>query len=140
MAPRYGLDPNLVLAMIQTESAFDASAVSPRNARGLMQLIPETATEYGVGNPFDVDQNLTGGMKYLRWLLAYYQGDLTLVLAAYNAGAGAVDRAGGVPPFDETRDYVDRIRRIYGHDTHPFKAGLTPPSAILGQRQLAALE
>lgn len=109
LAPEYRLDPNLVLAVIEAESAFDPKALSPKNAQGLMQLIPATAERFGVRDVWDPEQNLRGGMAYLRWLLDYFDGDLTLALAGYNAGEGAVERYRGVPPYRETRDYVDRI-------------------------------
>ncbi len=107
------VDPKLVLAVIATESAFQSEAVSPRNAGGLMQLMPETAERFGVKNVFDAGENIRGGTKYLRWLLSYFDGDLSLVLAAYNAGEGAVTRYGGIPPFAETRAYVEKIRALY---------------------------
>jgi len=120
LAPGYGLDPRLVTAVIAVESGFQADAVSAKNAQGLMQLIPETASRFGVDRPFDPVQNLHGGMRYLRWLLQRFDGDVTLALAAYNAGEGAVERYGGVPPFPETEDYVRRIRRYYGQSKHPI--------------------
>lgn len=109
IAPEYRLDPNLVLAVVEAESNFDPSARSHKNAQGLMQLIPATAERFKVENVWDPEQNLRGGMAYLRWLLDYYEGDLTLALAGYNAGEGAVDRYRGVPPYAETRAYVSRI-------------------------------
>jgi soluble lytic murein transglycosylase-like protein len=114
------LDPRLVLAVIRAESGFDPLARSAKNAMGLMQLIPETAHRFNVADPLDPLQNVRGGMSYLRWLLAYYRGDVVLVLAAYNAGEGAVDRHRGVPPFAETIGYVQRIRALYPFDRHPF--------------------
>ena len=115
LAPEFRLDPELVLAMVQVESNFDPSARSPKNAQGLMQLIPETAERFGVKDVWDPEDNLRGGMAYLRWLLDYFEGDLKLALAGYNAGEGAVQRYRGVPPFEETQDYVrlitDRIGR-----------------------------
>jgi soluble lytic murein transglycosylase-like protein len=116
----YRLDPRLVLAIVRAESNFDAAALSPKNAQGLMQLIPETARRFSVSDPFDPAENIKGGMAYVRWLLAYYRGDVTLTLAAYNAGEGAVDRFRGVPPFPETLSYVQRIRALYPFDRHPF--------------------
>jgi TPR repeat protein len=119
-APKYQVDPKLVLAIISAESDFRASAVSRRNAKGLMQLMPETASRFGVRNSFDPIQNITGGVKYLRWLLAYFEGDLAKVIAAYNAGEGAVTHYGGVPPFPETRAYLAKVRRLYAAKRHPF--------------------
>ncbi len=116
------LDPRLAFAVIATESAFDPLARSPKGALGLMQLIPDTADRFGVSNVFDPKQNLRGGMAYLRWLLAYFKGDVVLTLAAYNAGEGAVDKHKGVPPFAETVAYVQRIRALYPFDRHPFDA------------------
>ncbi|AWU93672.1 lytic transglycosylase domain-containing protein [Azospirillum ramasamyi] len=131
IAPRYGVDPGLVLAVIQAESAFRTDAVSPKEAAGLMQLIPDTADRFGVGNVFDPRENITGGVKYLRWLLAYFQGDVTLALAGYNAGEGAVDRYKGVPPYEETRNYVRIIRRNYDAIRHPFDRSVATPSPAL---------
>ena len=113
IAESKGLDPRLVLAVIAAESAFDANAVSPKNAMGLMQLMPATADRYGVRDPFEPEQNIRGGTTYLRWLLHRFDGDLTLTLAAYNAGEGAVDYYRGVPPFAETIEYVRRIKQLY---------------------------
>lgn len=140
VAPEYQLAPHLVLAVMATESNFDPWAVSPRNAQGLMQLIPDTAARFKVKRITDPVQNIRGGMAYLRWLLAYFRGDLTLVLAAYNAGEGAVDRYGGVPPYAETRSYVRRvIAAIDGQRTHPFDPSVTPPSNALGATRGSAL-
>jgi soluble lytic murein transglycosylase-like protein len=113
VAARHGVDPGLVLAVIAVESAFHPSAVSPKGARGLMQLMPATAAELGVSDAFDPEQNLDGGVRHLRELLRRYQGDLTRTLAAYNAGAASVERHGGVPPWPETRDYVAAVLRRY---------------------------
>jgi hypothetical protein len=132
VAPEYRLDPGLVLAVMAAESNFDPMAVSPKNAQGLMQLIPDTARRFGVRNLLDPAQNIRGGMAYLRWLLAYFEGDLALALAAYNAGEGAVERYLGVPPFAETRNYVLKILiSLGGRRTHGFDAGVTPASARL---------
>jgi soluble lytic murein transglycosylase-like protein len=121
-AGRHRLDPRLVLAVMQVESRFDSQARSPRNAQGLMQLMPDTAKRFQVQDPSDPLQNLRGGMRYLRWLLDYYHGDVVLALAAYNSGEGSVDRHKGVPPFRETVAYVQRIRALYPFDRHPFEA------------------
>ena len=109
LAPEFRLDPALVLAVVQVESNFNATARSPKNALGLMQLIPETADRFGVHDVWDPEQNLRGGMAYLRWLLDHFEGDVELALAGYNAGEGAVQRHQGIPPFAETQAYVRRI-------------------------------
>ena len=138
VAPDYQLEPHLVLAVIATESNFDPLAVSPKNAQGLMQLIPDTARRFNVLNASDPVQNIRGGMAYLRWLLAYFEGDLALALAAYNAGERAVERYRGVPPYAETRMYVRRIiAAINGQRTHPFDARVTPPSPVLAELRAA---
>lgn len=109
LAPQYQLNPELVLAVIEAESNFNPQARSHKNAQGLMQLIPETAERFGVRDVWDPEQNIRGGMAYLRWLMQYFDGDLELVLAGYNAGEGAVQRHGGIPPYSETQSYVKRI-------------------------------
>ena len=140
VAPEYKLAPQLVLAVMATESNFDPLAVSPKNAQGLMQLMPGTAARFKVRQIQDPVQNIRGGMAYLRWLLAYFEGDLSLVLAAYNAGEGAVDRYRGVPPYAETRNYVRRILAAMGGvRSHPFDPGVTPPSDVLALLRPAAL-
>lgn len=123
LAPEYEIEPAFALAFISVESGFNRTAVSPRDARGLMQLIPATASRFCVLDPFNAEQNLRGGLAYLRWLLARYGGDVTLTAAAYNAGEQAVDQYGGVPPYDETRAYVRRIGQLYGKASHPFSEG-----------------
>lgn len=119
LAPDYGLDPALVLAVIRIESGFRADAVSPKNAQGLMQLIPATAARFKVQDVLDPEQNLRGGMAYLRWLLEWFKGDLPLALAGYNAGENAVAQYAGVPPYPETQNYVESVIRVYGGRTHP---------------------
>ena len=109
---RYGVDATLVRSVMQTESAFDALAVSRAGAMGLMQLMPEVAEEYGVEDPFDPRQNVMGGTRYLRRLLDLYRGNVPLALASYNAGATNVAQYGGVPPFPETQNYVKQITRL----------------------------
>lgn len=131
LSPRFNIEPQLALAIIAAESNFDARAVSPRNARGLMQLIPETSERFNVGNAFDPTQNIRGGLSYLRWLLAYFEGDVALVAAAYNAGEGTVERYKGVPPYQETHNYVQRILRTFGARQHPFEAKVARPSTLL---------
>ncbi len=131
LAPEYGIYPRLAMAIIRAESNFNPAALSPKNAQGLMQLIPETAERFNVKKPFDPEQNIRGGLSYLRWLLAYFQGNITLVAAAYNAGEGTVNRYAGIPPYLETQGYVQRIRNIYQRDEHPFDAKITSPSPAL---------
>ena len=131
LAPQFGVNPRLAFAVIRAESNFDPRAVSSKNAQGLMQLLPETAVRFQVRKPFDPEQNVRGGLAYLRWLLAYFQGDVTLTVAAYNAGEGTVNRFGGVPPFPETRDYVRRIRQIFRRQRHPFDPSAAEPSPEL---------
>lgn len=103
------VSPALALAVISVESAGRSDAVSSANAQGLMQLIPATAERFGVTDPFDTGQNIKGGVTYLDWLMGRFDNDVVLALAGYNAGEGAVDRNGGVPPFAETRDYVPKV-------------------------------
>jgi hypothetical protein len=111
---RHGLqDYNLVKAVIRAESAFDSSAVSPKGAAGLMQLMPGTARDMGVLDRFDPIQNLDGGVRYLKLMLDRFDNDYELAVAAYNAGPEAVSKYGGVPPYLETRDYVQRVRDYY---------------------------
>ena len=131
LAPRYALDPRLALAIIAVESNFEPAARSPKNARGLMQLIPETASRFNVRNVYDVKDNLRGGLAYLRWLLAYYEGQVALAVAAYNAGEAAVDKYRGIPPFPETRDYVRRVRRLFRNESHAFDPRVVAPSPFL---------
>jgi hypothetical protein len=131
MAPQYQVEPQLALAIIAAESNFNSLALSPKNAQGLMQLIPQTSARFNVKNPYDPAQNIRGGLTYLRWLLAYFRGDVALVAAAYNAGEGKVERYGGVPPYQETRDYVQRILKSVGTPTHPFDGSVTQPSPSL---------
>lgn len=127
----YGLDPKLVLSVIAVESNFETGAQSPKAAMGLMQLIPGTAERFNVRNAYDTTQNLRGGMRYLRWLLSYYRGNVAYALAAYNAGEKRVDRFQGVPPFPETRAYVQRVVRLYGGMRHAFDESLTVASPLL---------
>jgi len=107
-----GLSPDLIKAVAMVESGLDPRARSPKGALGLMQLMPATARQYGVDDPFDPWQNLRGGATHLSDLLERYDGDLSLTLAAYNAGSGAVQRHRGVPPYRETREYVRKVRTL----------------------------
>ncbi len=125
-ATRHSVDPALVQAVIQTESAWQPTAISRKGAQGLMQLTPGTAGDLGVNNAFDPAQNVDGGVKYLRLLLERYRGDLDLALAAYNAGPSAVDRARGVPNYPETRAYVQKVTDSY------FRPGSGRASQVVG--------
>lgn len=135
MAPTYGLDPDLVLAVIAVESGYRVDVVSNKNAMGLMQLIPETAERFGVTKPFDPEQNLRGGMKYLRWLLAYFDGNVQFALAGYNAGEGAVLQYKGIPPYRETQDYVVKIRSVYSRAHHPFDRTVVASAGLAAAKQ-----
>jgi soluble lytic murein transglycosylase-like protein len=131
-ASRYSVDPDLITSIIAAESNFDSKAISRRNARGLMQLLPQTATRMGVRNIFDPNENINAGTHYLSDLLRRYHNDLALTLAAYNAGPESVQRYGRVPPYRETQSYVQRVRRVYAQrksapPASPKASPNTPP-------------
>ena len=123
-----GVDPRFIHAVIKQESKYDSKAVSPVGARGLMQMMPATAERFGLKDPFDPAANVEAGTKYLKWLLKRFDGDVSLALAGYNAGEGAVDKYKGVPPYTETQNYVKKIVSNYGKTYHPV---LSPDDAKL---------
>jgi len=126
-AARHNVDPNLVRAVVKVESNFNPNAVSRKGAMGLMQLMPQTARNLNVQNPFDPEQNVDAGVRHLKQLMESYGGDIRLSLAAYNAGAGAVARSAGIPHYAETRNYVKRITELYS-------SGSTAGSDFFGMR------
>lgn len=128
VANKYEVDPKLVLSIISVESNFKTKALSNKAAQGLMQLIPATAARFNVKNAYDASQNIKGGVAYLRWLLAYFQGDVVLAVAAYNAGEGAVNKYKGVPPYRETQQYVQKVKARYPFETHPYDENIARPS------------
>jgi hypothetical protein len=128
----FGVDPILVRAVIQVESGFDPKCVSRRGARGLMQLMPETARHYGVRSIFEPEENIRGGVHYLADLLRLFPRDLPRALAAYNAGENAVFRYAGIPPYDETMTYVKRALTLYYG--HPYGQAVWFPASKGGRR------
>ena len=135
---RHGVDPLLLYSVMHQESSFKSHAVSPKGARGLMQLMPGTAIRFGVTNIFDPRQNIEGGARYLRFLTDRFNGDVSLVLAGYNAGEGAVEKYGWrIPPYAETQEYVRRISRRYSLIQDPNSALY---ARTLSSRQVAALQ
>jgi soluble lytic murein transglycosylase-like protein len=131
---KQGVDPRFIHAVIWQESKYDTHAHSHAGAQGLMQLIPATAKRFGCEHPDDPEENITAGTKYLGWLLKRFSGNVELALAGYNAGEGAVDKYDGVPPYDETRNYVKIISERYGKTYHP----VLPPAEAAEVFQLHA--
>ena len=120
---KYGVDPKLVYYVIRQESRFKVTAKSGKDAHGLMQMIPATAARFHVADIYDPEQNIQGGVQYLRWLLKRFNGDVNLALAGYNAGEGAVEKCGNkVPDYKETKQYVQKITAAYGKTYHPVLA------------------
>lgn len=132
-AQQHGLAEGLIKAVMHTESGFNTSARSPVGAQGLMQLMPATARRFNVGNSFDPQQNIHGGAKYLSFLMKRFKGNISLVLAAYNAGEGNVQKYGGIPPFKETQDYVQRVMSRYNH---LYNSGLILPTTTVTSTQI----
>ena len=132
----HGVDPALVRAVMKTESNFNRWAVSSKGALGLMQLIPNTGTRFGVRDFFDPQQNIEGGVRYLKFLLGKFNGDLDLSLAAYNAGENLVERAGRIPSIPETRDYVRRVRANYGKAAPAFPIAAAAETAAVPQQEV----
>jgi soluble lytic murein transglycosylase-like protein len=133
-ASKHGVDPDLIRLVIGKESRFKPNARSHKNAQGLMQLIPDTAKRFGIKNPYDPQQNIEGGTRYLKWLLDRFDGDVKLALAGYNAGENAVKRFGNrVPPYRETEQYVKEIATAYGSDYH-----LAPAQKMVSRAVAAA--
>ncbi len=131
-----GVDPRFIHAVIKQESRYQNKAISHAGAQGLMQLMPATAKRFGNTDPYDAPSNVEAGTKYLKWLLKRFNGDVTLALAGYNAGEGAVDKYKGVPPYNETQNYVKKIVTNYGKTYHPV---VTPAEAkqVFGLAQSA---
>lgn len=126
----YGVDSGLVHAVIQTESAYIADAVSPKGAEGLMQLMPETAENYGVNDSLDAEENIKAGVHLLSDLIKKYDGDVQLVLAAYNAGEGAVKKYGGIPPYNETIEYIKKVETFMEETTPTIESQIETESHI----------
>ena len=131
---KQGVDPRFIHAVIWQESKYDTHARSHAGAQGLMQLIPATAKRFGCDNPEDPEKNVTAGTKYLGWLLKRFSGNVELALAGYNAGEGAVDKYDGIPPYNETQNYVKIISKRYGKTYHP----VLPPAQAAEVFQLHA--
>ena len=133
---REGVDPRFIHAVIWQESKYDTTARSHAGAQGLMQLMPDTAKRFGCSDPDDVESNVEAGTKYLGWLLKRFSGNVQLALAGYNAGEGAVDKYNGVPPYNETQNYVRIISERYGKTFHP----VLPPDQAMEEFHLRAVQ
>jgi soluble lytic murein transglycosylase-like protein len=131
-AQEFGVDEALVRAIVHAESAFNPNALSHKGAQGLMQLIPATASRFGVSDPFAPEQNIRGGVEYLRWLLNRFDNNATLAAAGYNAGEGNVDKYGGVPPFNETQRYVERVSTLHARYREAMGAAAPAITASTG--------
>ena len=116
ISSKYSIDPQLVHSIILAESNYDPRAISPKGAVGLMQLMPQTAIEFGVKNPYDPEENIEGGVTYIKYLCNLFNHKIDLVLAAYNAGQEAIEKYGGIPPYPETKKYVKKVLGTYGKD------------------------
>lgn len=138
VAGEQGVEGPLVHSVIRAESNYNPNAVSPKGALGLMQLIPATAKRFGVSDVFDAQQNVEGGVRYLRFLLDYYEGDYAKAIAAYNAGEGAVDKFNGVPPYAETRSYLSRVAKNL--KTAREKQGSAAPAPQPAQSEATKIE
>ena len=136
-AREYNVDPLLIHAVIQVESAYNINAISPMGAEGLMQLIPSTARRFGVRNSFNAEENIRGGVRYLKHLSLLYNNDLRLTLAAYNAGEGAVSRYNWIPPYPETQNYVYQVAKRYGQAR---RASAVPAAMAAKQPELGTRE
>lgn len=129
----YHVDRKLVLSIITAESDFTVSAMSNKDAHGLMQLIPATAERFNVSNAYNATQNIKGGVAYLRWLLSYFRGDVILAVAAYNAGEKTIDKYHGIPPYKETKAYVKKVLSLYQLKRHGYDESITQASPIIRQ-------
>ena len=130
IAREHGMDPELVNAVARVESNYNPKAISPKGALGVMQLLPATAERFGVADAYDPAQNIEGGIRYLKFLRDQFPGNLSLVLAAYNAGENAVRKHGGIPPYRETRDYVRKVRQLYGRNLPDTTDGGVKPDIV----------
>jgi len=129
-AQKYEIEPELIHAVIRTESNGNHKAVSKKGAMGLMQLMPSTANDMNVGNPFNPEENIDGGTRYLRYLIEKFNGNVTLALAAYNSGPKTVEKYGNVPPITETRQYVDRVLSLYNGKKQYALSGLVENNQV----------